>query len=135
MKNLMIKSLEQKSTDQIKDRKVTDTKTVDNNGLLKAGFVVKYCGSITTGSEGDVKQIEKAIWQVVKSGEYPLTPVRFECLEIGIRVTRENDDNVSNSLRCEAGRLTSGASMVMFVVFSGHIQSQLHGNIVMRTYC
>ncbi|XP_018345280.1 PREDICTED: uncharacterized protein LOC108750372 [Trachymyrmex septentrionalis] len=59
---------------------------------LNSGFSVKYCGSVHVGTEGDVKQIEKAICRLLKSGEKKQVPVRFECLEIGIAVTREVDN-------------------------------------------
>lgn len=61
---------------------------------LNAGFCVKYCGSMYIGAEGDVKQIERAIVQVLKLEELKLVPVKFECLEIGIRVTQDADDTV-----------------------------------------
>ncbi|EGI66555.1 hypothetical protein G5I_04886, partial [Acromyrmex echinatior] len=61
---------------------------------LSSGFSVKYCGSVHVGTEGDVKQIEKAIWRLLKSGEEKQVPVRFECLEIGITVTREVDNQI-----------------------------------------
>lgn len=61
---------------------------------LSSGFFVKYCGSVHVGAEGDVKQIEKAIWQLLKSGKVKQVPVRFECLEIEIVVTREVDSQV-----------------------------------------
>lgn len=62
---------------------------------LSSGFSVKYCGSVHVGTEGDVKQIERAIWRLLKSGEVNQVPVRFECLEIGIVVTREIDNQVN----------------------------------------
>lgn len=62
---------------------------------LSSGFSVKYCGSVHVGAEGDVKQIEKAIWRLLKAGEMKQVPVRFECLEIGIAVTREVDNQVN----------------------------------------
>lgn len=65
------------------------------NKTLHSGFSVKYCGSVHVGTEGDVKQIEKAIWRLLKSGEIKQVPVKFECLEIGIGVTQEIDDRVS----------------------------------------
>lgn len=65
------------------------------NKTLSSGFLVKYCGSVHVGTEGDIKQIEKAIWRLLKSGEVKQVPVRFECLEIGIVVTQEIDDRVS----------------------------------------
>ncbi|XP_012138958.2 uncharacterized protein LOC100874999 isoform X1 [Megachile rotundata] len=61
---------------------------------LNAGFSVKYCGSMYIGTQGDVKQIERAILQVLKSEELKSVPVKFECLEIGIRVTQDSDDKV-----------------------------------------
>ncbi|XP_011150570.1 uncharacterized protein LOC105189884 [Harpegnathos saltator] len=64
------------------------------NKTLSSGFCVKYCGSVHVGAEGDVKQIEKAIWRLLKSGEAKQVPVRFECLEIGIKVEHEADDKV-----------------------------------------
>lgn len=63
--------------------------------MLSNGFFVKYCGSVHVGTEGDVKQIERAIWRLLKSGEANQVPVRFECLEIGIVVTREVDNQVN----------------------------------------
>lgn len=65
------------------------------NKVLSSGFFVKYCGSVHVGAEGDVKQIEKAIWRLLKSGEVKQVPVRFECLEIGIVVIREVDNQVN----------------------------------------
>lgn len=62
------------------------------NKSLSSGFRVKYCGSVHVGTEGDVKQIEKAIWHLLKSGEVKQVPVRFECLEIGIKVIQEGDN-------------------------------------------
>lgn len=62
---------------------------------LSNGFCVRYCGTVHVGTEGDVKQIEKAIWRLLKSGEIKQVPARFECLEIGIKVTREVDDEVN----------------------------------------
>lgn len=69
------------------------------NKSLSSGFRVKYCGSVHVGTEGDVKQIEKAIWHLLKSGEVKQVPVRFECLEIGIKVIQERDNVVSVSDR------------------------------------
>lgn len=66
-----------------------------NKTLLSSGFSVKYCGSVHVGTEGDVKQIEKAIWCLLKSEEVKQVPVRFECLELGIAVTREVDNQVN----------------------------------------
>ncbi|XP_054000614.1 uncharacterized protein LOC128888039 isoform X1 [Hylaeus anthracinus] len=64
------------------------------NKSFNAGFSVKYCGSVYIGPEGDVKQIEKAIRLVLKSEEVKSVPVKFECLEIGIRVTEIAEDTV-----------------------------------------
>lgn len=61
---------------------------------MNAGFSVKYCGSIYIGAKGDVKQIERAILQVLKSEEIKSVPVKFECLELGIRVTQDSNDMV-----------------------------------------
>lgn len=74
------------------DEKTKTTKP--ENKSLNAGFSVKYCGSVYIGSEGDVKQIERAITQVLKSEEVKSSPVKFECLELGIRVTQDSDDTV-----------------------------------------
>lgn len=64
------------------------------NKALNAGFCVKYCGSACIGTEGDVKQIERAILLILKSEEVKSIPAKFECLEIGIRVTQDTDDKV-----------------------------------------
>ncbi|XP_029048418.1 uncharacterized protein LOC114878596 [Osmia bicornis bicornis] len=64
------------------------------NKALNAGFCVKYCGSAYVGTEGDVKQIERAILLILKSEEIKSIPAKFECLEIGIRVTQDTDDKV-----------------------------------------
>ncbi|XP_029172796.1 uncharacterized protein LOC114941817 [Nylanderia fulva] len=61
------------------------------NKTLSSGFPVKYCGSVHVGTEGDVKQIEKAIRRLLKE-EVKQVPVKFECLEIGIVVTQEIDN-------------------------------------------
>lgn len=65
------------------------------NKTLSSGFLVKYCGSVHVGTKGDIKQIEKAILRLIKSVEMRQVPVRFECLEIGIKVTQEADDKVN----------------------------------------
>lgn len=74
-------------------RAIRDTKKPISNPL-NPGYAVKYCGFVSTGSEGDVKQIERAIWRIVNSRGNEKVPVRFECLEIGIKVTQESDDRV-----------------------------------------
>lgn len=73
--------------------KLTKSSEIQNK-YPSSGYYVKYCGSISTGSEGDVKQIEKAIWNLLQSGDKKLIPVKFECLEIGIKVTLDSDDSV-----------------------------------------
>lgn len=97
IKNSGIESM--KSLIQISQLNQTETKRGQisklKNKTLNSGFSVKYCGSVHVGTEGDVKQIEKAIWRLLKSGEVKQVPVIFECLEIGIVVTQEIDDRVS----------------------------------------
>lgn len=94
MKNLLLKSPKLKPG-QIGYKKSGESDLNARDNFLKAGFVLKYFGSVTTGTEGDVRQIEKAISRILDSGGSQPTNVRFECLEIGIRVTRESDDDVS----------------------------------------
>lgn len=84
---------------QVEATTVNQPSTLENK-TLGSGFCVKYCGTVHVGAEGDVKQIEKAIWSLLKSGEAKQVPVRFECLEIGIKVARETDDKVQ-SLQCD----------------------------------
>ncbi|XP_014470037.1 PREDICTED: uncharacterized protein LOC106742006 [Dinoponera quadriceps] len=89
-----MKSLIQISqSDQVQATKVNQPSELENK-TLGSGFCVKYCGSVHVGAKGDVKQIEKVIWSLLKSGEVKQVPVRFECLEIGIKVAREVDDKV-----------------------------------------
>ncbi|XP_012256436.2 uncharacterized protein LOC105686328 isoform X1 [Athalia rosae] len=94
MKRLLLRSPVPKNEQNEDPPKLSEADLNGDDNLLKPGFHTKYCGSISTGTEGDVKQIEKAIWRLLRSGDIHLTPVRFECLEIGIRVTREVDENV-----------------------------------------
>ena len=61
---------------------------------IKSGYLLDYCGSIDIGSEGDVKQIEKAIKQLIHPGNINFVPIRFECLELGIKVTQDSDEKV-----------------------------------------
>jgi len=92
-----MKSLIQTSQlDQINTTKKTEISRLGNK-TLGGGFLVKYCGSVHVGTKGDIKQIEKAIWRLIKSLEIKQVPVRFECLEIGIKVTQEADDQVNYS--------------------------------------
>ncbi|XP_008546819.1 uncharacterized protein LOC103570751 [Microplitis demolitor] len=58
------------------------------------GYRVTYCGSILIGTAGDVKQIEPAIYKLIKRGDIKFVDVKFECLEIGIKVTQESDNSV-----------------------------------------
>lgn len=66
-----------------------------DNKSSSDGFSVKYCGSVQIGKQGDVKQIEKAIRNLLKSEDVKQMPVKFECLEIGIKIIRETDNQVS----------------------------------------
>lgn len=67
----------------------------DNKKAIISGYAVNYCGKVSSGSVGDIKQIEKSIWLLLKSNkEVKSIPVRFECLEIGVRITQSTDDNV-----------------------------------------
>ncbi|KAL7303383.1 hypothetical protein TKK_0004568 [Trichogramma kaykai] len=58
----------------------------------KPGYLVDYCGSVKVGHEGDVKQIEKAIRRVLHTGNINFVPVRFECLELAIKISQDCDD-------------------------------------------
>lgn len=69
------------------DSKQLEHEPRDLDSSLNAGFSVKFCGSLPIGSKGDVGQIERAILQLLRSGDSAPQPVKFECLEIGIRVT------------------------------------------------
>lgn len=92
-----MKSLIEKSQlDQIEEA-TKKNQIPKGSKALNNGFFVRYCGSVHVGPEGDVKQIEKAIWRILRSGEVKQVPVRFECLEIGIIVTREVDNQVDKS--------------------------------------
>ncbi|XP_012217341.1 uncharacterized protein [Linepithema humile] len=87
-----MKSLIQTSQlDQVNTTKKKEISKLGNK-TVSSGFLVKYCGSVHVGTKGDIKQIEKAIWRLIKSAEIKQVPVRFECLEIGIKVTQEADD-------------------------------------------
>lgn len=61
---------------------------------VKPGRLVDYCGSIGVGREGDVKQIEKGIRRLLHRGNINYVPVRFECLEIGVKISQDFDDKV-----------------------------------------
>ncbi|XP_076635844.1 uncharacterized protein LOC143348947 isoform X2 [Colletes latitarsis] len=89
----MTKILKKFNSEKHDDDEKTEVSKLRNKSL-NAGFSVKYCGSVYIGPEGDVKQIEKAILQVLKSEETKLVPVKFECLEIGIRVTETTEDTI-----------------------------------------
>lgn len=90
-----MKSLMQTSQlDQVNTTKKNEITRLGSK-TLNSGFLVKYCGSVHVGTKGDIKQIEKAIWRLIKSVEIKQVPVRFECLEIGIKVTQEADGQVN----------------------------------------
>ena len=60
-----------------------------------AGYSVEYCGYEFTGAQGDVNQIERAILRLLRCNELPARiPVRFECLELGIRITSQSDESI-----------------------------------------
>lgn len=59
-----------------------------------SGYRVTYCGFISTGTEGDVKQIEQATLRLLRSDVIKSIQVKFECLEIGIKITQLSDDTV-----------------------------------------
>ncbi|XP_043274464.1 uncharacterized protein [Venturia canescens] len=77
-----------------KENEKPSTARKDLSKSLNSGYSVIYCGQVSTGNEGDVKQIEKAMWRLLNSGNSTKIPVRFETLEIGIRVIRESDESV-----------------------------------------
>ncbi|XP_058790472.1 uncharacterized protein LOC131663816 isoform X2 [Phymastichus coffea] len=60
----------------------------------KPGCLFDYCGSICVGREGDVKQIEKGIRRLLHIGNIKYIPIRFECLEIGVKITQNFDNKV-----------------------------------------
>lgn len=75
----------------------TPPRTGNGTSLIdaKPGYLLDYCGSIAIGTEGDVKQIENAIRRLLRPGNINYVPIRFECLELGIKVTRDSDDKVN----------------------------------------
>ncbi|XP_016913365.1 uncharacterized protein LOC107998546 [Apis cerana] len=89
-----LKKILKRFNSEIQDENEKTEIIKSENKSLNAGFSVKYCGSIYIGTKGDVKQIERAILQVLKSEEIKLVPVKFECLELGIRVTQDSNDMV-----------------------------------------
>lgn len=86
-----LKKILKRFNSEMDDEKI---EVIKPENQLNAGFSVKYCGSIYVGTKGDVKQIERAILQILKSEEMKSVPVKFECLELGIRVTQDLDDTV-----------------------------------------
>ncbi|XP_015437085.1 PREDICTED: uncharacterized protein LOC107192371 [Dufourea novaeangliae] len=89
-----LKKILKRPISDVQDNEETSDISKMMHQSLNAGFSIKYCGSVCIGTEGDVKQIEKAILQVLKSKTLKLIPVKFECLEIGIRVTGDMNDKV-----------------------------------------
>ncbi|XP_014218001.1 uncharacterized protein LOC106646477, partial [Copidosoma floridanum] len=63
---------------------------------VKPGYLIDYCGSIVIGCEGDVRQIENAIRKLLHPGNVNYVPVRLECLELGVKITQESDNKVTN---------------------------------------
>lgn len=61
---------------------------------IKPGYLLNYCGSIIIGNAGDVKQIEGAMRKLLNSKNTEQIAVRFECLELGIRITRDLNNEV-----------------------------------------
>ncbi|KOX68892.1 hypothetical protein WN51_06290 [Melipona quadrifasciata] len=86
-----LKKILKRFNSEMDDEKI---EVIKPENQLNAGFSVKYCGSIYVGTKGDVKQIERAILQILKSEEMKSVPVKFECLELGIKVTQDLDDTV-----------------------------------------
>lgn len=82
--------------DEFEPEPVAVVTPVDETQLLdiKPGYLIDYCGTIKIGSEGDVKQVEKAIRKLINSGNTRRLSVRFECLELGIRVSQDCDNKV-----------------------------------------
>ncbi|XP_074093915.1 uncharacterized protein LOC141524144 [Cotesia typhae] len=80
----------QKPVECLEQKAVVEVKKNPDN----PGYRVAYCGNISTGTAGDVKQIEQAISKLIKRGDIKFIDVKFECLEIGIKVTQESDDSV-----------------------------------------
>ncbi|XP_067006340.1 uncharacterized protein [Anabrus simplex] len=66
----------------------------NNSSVLSSGFSVIYVGCITTGSEGDVKQIELAMTALFSGVERISQPGSFEIQEIGVRVVRRDSGDV-----------------------------------------
>lgn len=81
----------QKPVECLEQKAVVEVKKNPDN----PGYRVAYCGNVSTGTAGDVKQIEQAINKLIKRGDIKFIDVKFECLEIGIKVTQESDDSVS----------------------------------------
>jgi hypothetical protein len=64
--------------------------------IYRPGFSVKYCGSISTGKHGDVKQIDNAMRIVLFNYRESYHPALFEIQEIGIKVTGSATGEVSH---------------------------------------
>ncbi|OAD61942.1 hypothetical protein WN48_05509 [Eufriesea mexicana] len=89
-----LKTILKKFNSEIHDESEKTEMTKSENESLNAGFSVKYCGCVYIGTEGHVKLIEKAILQVLRSEDIKSISVKFECLELGIRVTQDSNDTV-----------------------------------------
>ncbi|CAB0038957.1 unnamed protein product [Trichogramma brassicae] len=87
----------------VSPEKENDVSLIDT----KPGYLVDYCGSIKVGHEGDVKQIEKAIRRVLHTGNINFVPVRFECLELAIKISQDCDDKCHQSARVHARKGSS----------------------------
>ncbi|KAJ8678529.1 hypothetical protein QAD02_014316 [Eretmocerus hayati] len=66
----------------------------ENSTLLDTKYhgLINYCGSVKIGREGDVRQIDGAMRQLFEMKNIDRIPVRFECLELGIRIFRIPDN-------------------------------------------
>ena len=100
---------------------------------VKPGYLVDYCGAIGVGEEGDVKQIEKAIRQLLQKGNVSYVPVRFECLELGIKATRDSDDKVNKDISFFQLVPSFNPALIILLYISGNFEKKLYGNFVMRT--
>ncbi|XP_034940507.1 uncharacterized protein [Chelonus insularis] len=80
------------TTDKVLEKSEEVNRSADTDPNI--GYQVTYCGSISTGTEGDVKQIEPAIRKLLKTDDIKSIHVRFECLEIGVKVTQKSNEEV-----------------------------------------
>ncbi|XP_076302566.1 LOW QUALITY PROTEIN: uncharacterized protein LOC143220866 [Lasioglossum baleicum] len=89
-----LKTILKKFSSEIHNESEKTEMSKPENESLNAGFSVKYCGCVYIGTEGHVKLIEKAILQVLRSEDIKSISVKFECLELGIRVTQDSNNTV-----------------------------------------